>query len=238
MRPSLTISVAQPVCVPYDVAANAAAHAEMIHAHPRGVVVFPELSLTGYHFDADAVDPEDSALNPVVQACRDTGSLALVGTPVAGHGGRDHIAMFAIDEHGARVAYRKMWLGSEEMARFTAGSGPGIIEREGWRLGLAICKDTGVPQHAADTAAQGIDVYVAGTLEHDHDATTQAERARRIASSYNVWVAIASFAGATGEGYSVAAGRSAIWDPTGVLVAEASAKPGDAASATLVSSSN
>jgi predicted amidohydrolase len=27
------------------------------------------------------------------------------------------------------------------------------VDVDGWRLGLAICKDVGVPQHQADTAA-------------------------------------------------------------------------------------
>jgi predicted amidohydrolase len=229
MRPPLSVSVAQPVTVPYDVAANAATHAAVIRSQPAGLVIFPELSLTGYHFDAGCVDPEGSDLNAVLQACRDTGSLALAGAPVAGNGGRDHIAMLAIDGGGVRVAYRKMWLGSEEMTRFAPGSGPAIVEKSGWRLGLAICKDTGVPQHAQDTIAHGIDLYTAGTLKHDHEADLQAERGSRIASSHGVWVAIASFAGATGEGYTVTAGRSAIWDPSGALVAEAGAKPGDSA---------
>ncbi len=70
MRPPLIISVAQPATVPYDVAANAAAHAEVIRSQPAGLVVFPELSLTGYHFDAGVVDPDDSDLNPVIEACQ------------------------------------------------------------------------------------------------------------------------------------------------------------------------
>jgi predicted amidohydrolase len=32
-----------------------------------------------------------------------------------------------------------------------------VLKVEGWRLGLAICKDIGIPQHASDTAALGID---------------------------------------------------------------------------------
>ncbi len=233
MPPPLSVSVVHPVSVPYDVAANAAAHAEAIRSQPVGLVVFPELSLTGYHFDAGCVDPGSSHLESLVDACRDTGSLALAGAPVAGTGGRDHIGMLAIDGDGVRVAYRKMWLGSEETSRFAAGSDPAMVEKNGWRLGLAICKDTGIPQHAEDTIALGIDVYAAGTLKHDHEAEVQLERARRIASDHGVWVAIASFAGGTGEGYAVAAGRSAIWDPSGALVAEAGPEPGDSAHAIL-----
>ena len=82
---------------------------------------------------------------------------------------------------------------------------------DGWRLGLAVCKDIGVPQHASDTAALGIDAYVAGTLEQEEDAAIQDERAVRVARTHQVWVIVASFAGSTGGGYGQAAGSSSIW---------------------------
>jgi predicted amidohydrolase len=61
------------------------------------------------------------------------------------------------------VAYHKVWLGAAESNRFTAGDERTVLQVNGRRLGLAICKDTSIPQHASDTAALGIDAYVAGT---------------------------------------------------------------------------
>src|SRR5262249_45107352 len=81
-RLALTVAVAQPPCVPYDVAANALAHATAIREAGTRVVVFPELSLTGYELDAPAVAPDDPRLRPIVEACRETGSVALIGSPV------------------------------------------------------------------------------------------------------------------------------------------------------------
>ena len=99
--------------------------------------------------------------------------------------------------------------------------------------GLAICKDTGIPQHAADTAALGIDVYVAAVLEPADDAATQAGRARRVAADHHVYVVVASFAGSTGGGYDQAAGCSTILSPDGTVVAGAGPEPGAIARATL-----
>ncbi|MCM0676825.1 carbon-nitrogen hydrolase family protein, partial [Micromonospora phytophila] len=107
MRTPLSIAVAQPPCVAYDAAANAARHADAVRAAAARVVVFPELSLTGYELDAPAVDVDDPRLAALVAACAATGTLALAGAPVAG----EHIATLAVDGGGARVAYRKMWLG-------------------------------------------------------------------------------------------------------------------------------
>ena len=218
MREPLTVAVAQPPCVAYDVAANARAHGEAVRGAGARVVVFPELSLTGYELDAAPVDPGDERLAPLTRACAETGAVALAGAPVAGHGDEVFIAMLACDGNGATVAYRKMWLGEEEARRFTPGPGPRLLMVGGWRLGLAICKDTGVAEHATRTAALGIDAYLAGTVKGAGEAELQHERARRIATGHQVWVAVASFAGPTGGGYAETAGRSGIWAPDGTMV--------------------
>jgi predicted amidohydrolase len=233
MRAPLTIAVAQPSCVPYDVAANAAIHAEVVRAAGARVVVFPELSLTGYELDAPTLAASDPRLAPIIGACAETGTLALAGAPVAGQAGSSQIALLAIKGGGASIAYRKLWLGAIEARRFTPGDQPAVLEVDGWRLGLAICKDTGIPQHASDTAAMGIDVYVAAVLESAEDTARQDERAHRVATEHGVWVAVASFAGATGGGYDHAAGRSAIWSPSGDVVARAGPETGAIAHANL-----
>jgi predicted amidohydrolase len=233
MREPLTVAVAQPPSTSYDVAVNAVRHATTVRSAGARVVVFPELSLTGYELDAPAITVEDPRLAPIVEACAEAGSLALVGAPVHGEAGRSHIAMLAIDGAGATVAYHKMWLGTAESTRFAPGAKPAVLDVDGWRLGLAICKDTGIPEHASDTAALGIDAYLAGILESAEDGDVLDERARRVATGHQVWVAMASFAGSTGGGYAQAAGRSAIWTSDGDMIAQAGSEPGEIAHATL-----
>ncbi|MET7422034.1 carbon-nitrogen hydrolase family protein [Dactylosporangium sp. NPDC005555] len=234
MREPLTVAVAQPECDAYDVAANAATHAAVVHAAGARVVVFPELSLTGYELDADVVPPEHEALSELLTACRDTGTLALAGAPVDGDGG-PFIGMLAVDglTGAVTVAYRKVYLGGHERRRFRPAAGPAVVTVEGRRLGLAQCKDTGVPRHQADTVALGIDAYLAGTCRSAEEADEQAERGARIAVAHGVWVAFASFAGPTGDGYTETAGRSAIWSPDGTPVARAGKDPGTFTVATI-----
>ncbi|MEU7799210.1 carbon-nitrogen hydrolase family protein [Micromonospora arborensis] len=222
-RTPLRLAAVQPLCVPLDVAANARAHAAAVRAARARVVLFPELSLTGYELDAPVVSVDDPRLAPLVEACAETGALALAGAPVAG----DHIAMLAVTGDGVSVAYRKMWLGDAEPRRFRPGDAPAVLDVDGWRVGLAICKDTGVAAHAALTAALGIDVYAAGSLESASDAAVTGERAHRIATTHRVWVAVASFAGSTGGGYAEAAGQSGIWTRAGEVYARAGTQPGE-----------
>jgi predicted amidohydrolase len=233
VREPLVVAVAQPHCVAYDVAANALTHAATVRAARARVVVFPELSLTGYELEAPSIGDDDARLAPIIEACAQTGSLALVGAPVVGERGRAHIGMLAIDGRGASVAYRKVWVDASESHRFSPGERPSVLDVDGWRLGLAICRDTGIAQHASDTAALGIDAYVAGTLMFDHEIAIQDGRARRIATDHGVWVAFASFAGPTGGGYVRTAGHSGIWSPDGDVVARAGPEIGAVARATL-----
>ena len=232
MKGSLSIAAVQPACRPRGVAANARSHADGIRAAQARVVVFPELSLTGYELDAEPVSPEDATLQPIVEACARTGSVALVGAPVE-EDGRRFIAALRVDGSGAAVAYRKSHLGGEEPGRFSAGDGPSVMTVDGWRLGIAICKDTGVPEHTAATAALDVDVYVAGVVHLPEEVAEQDARGRRIAAACNSYVAFASFAGGTGGGYDATAGESTIWSPDGSVIARAPSSPGAMARATL-----
>lgn len=232
MDGSLVVAAAQPVLRARDLGANVTAHADAVRVARARVVAFPELSLTGYELDADAVGGDDPALAPLVAACAETGSLALVGAPVEEPRGR-YIATLAVDGSRARVAYRKTWLGGREPAHFDPGPGPGVLEVDGRRLGLGICKDTGAAQHIAATAALDVDVYVAGLVHHADELPEQEARATVIARACRAVVVFAGFAGPTGDGFDHTAGSSAIWTPDGVCVTRAGTSPGEIARAVL-----
>jgi predicted amidohydrolase len=227
VRAPLTIAAAQPTCTAKDVQANALDHARIIRAANARLVVFPVLSLTGYELDADAVSPDDERLDAIVAACAESGSIALAGAPVEGEDAKAHIATLRMSSAGAEIAYRKSYLGGDEPARFAPGDGPVAIDVDGWRVGLGICKDTGVDQHIADTAALEPDLYVAGLVHQPEERAMQEERGLRIARACDAYVAFASFAGSTGGGFDHTAGVSSIWAPDGTLLARAGVEPGD-----------
>ena len=235
MERSLVVAVAQPLTRTDDLEGNAVRHADLVRVADARVVVFPELSLTGYEFGADLVDVDDARLSPLVEACDRAGAVALAGAPVASPGGGEKasIAVLAVDGGGVSVAYRKLYLGGREAERFEPGREPRVLTVDGWRLGLAVCRDTGVAAHARRTVALGIDGYVAGMLEFAEDVEVPAERARRIGAEHGVWVAMASFAGSTGEGYDRAAGRSGVWLADGREAARAGSEVGAVARAVV-----
>lgn len=197
--------------------------------------MFPELSLTGYELDAEPVSPDARALMSIADACAEANSVALVGAPVAGIDGRLHIGTLRVGPDGIDVAYRKCYLGGEELVRFAPGDGPAMFELDGWRIGLGICKDTGVEQHVLATSDLDVDLYAAGLVHLPSELDMQENRAIRIARTCAAYVAFASFAGPTGGGFDRTAGVSSIWTTDGTAIARAGSQPGDLARVTLSS---
>ncbi|HWK26462.1 MAG TPA: carbon-nitrogen hydrolase family protein [Solirubrobacter sp.] len=207
----MRVAVAQP-------SPGIAAHVRAVREADARLVVFPELSLTGYELDAPEVALD--SLGALVDACAAAGCVALAGAPVDGS-----IATLRVSGDGVTVAYRKCFLGEAEAVRFAPGPGPVVLDVDGWRVGVGICKDTGVDAHVRATAALGVDLYVAGLVHGVDERDELGVRAERIARACGAYVAFASFAGPTGGGYAATAGHSAIYAPSGRVLAQA----GDAA---------
>ncbi|GEM_PF-443012 len=233
----LVAAAAQPCVVDGDVDGNVGSHVDSILQADARLVVFPELSLTGYQLDSAPIDVDGQHLLDLVSVCAETGSVALVGAPVETAGGR-FIAMVRVDGGGATVVYCKTFLGGDEERYFRPGSGPRAIEVDRWRVGIGICRDTGIEDHVRGTAGLGVDVYVCGVVHHETELAEQQRRGRNIAVVCHAPVVMASFAGPTGGGYAKTAGRSAIWSADAVVLAEADDGPGGIAHTTLRRSSS
>jgi predicted amidohydrolase len=132
------------------------------------------------------------------------------------------------------VAYRKMWLHGKEPDRFTPGEKPEVVVLDGWRLGLAICFDAAVPQHAADTAALGMDAYVASAVYGaSRDSLARRDgHMRDRAAAHGVWVVLSTAAGPSGE-FLETSGGSGVWAPGGDVHVQGGTRAGDVVVATL-----
>lgn len=214
---TLTVAVAQTEILVGDLAGNAAGHADVVRAAGARLVVFPELSLTGYDLAAPSVALTDPVLDVVISACRDAGSVALVGAPITEDGG-DFIAMLRVDGHGVSVAARKMWVHGGENERFSCGTEAVVIDVDGWAVGLAICFDTNVQQHTARLARSGVDLYAAGVLDAPGEEDERRARTFLTARALRAPVAIAHYRGATPL-FPVTVGTSMIVDADGETLA-------------------
>jgi 5-aminopentanamidase len=150
----LTVSAIQYAALDSGIDTNVPEHVRLIEdadSHGARLVVFPELSLTGYNLrllrageqpardqwggDQPGADqwggdqsggdqwvvPADPRLDPIREICRRTGITAVVGAPFREPDGTPRLASLAIHPNGAEEAAFKTHLHGDEQSLFEAG---------------------------------------------------------------------------------------------------------------------
>lgn len=228
----MIVAAAQFTAWPLDIDANAATMADLIRAAgARGahVIVFPELSLTGYELDAVnrdphrfAITPDDERLSVIRTACLDSGVAALIGCPGQTPDGIT-ISAFVYGPDGTLLTrYDKRHVtDSERSAGFSAGTLDGRFTLHDTTFGIAICYDAHFPDLAVRAAADGCHVLLASSL---YGKTAGAQERMTIfpalAKDNDLYVLLSNHTGPSGP-YD-ACGGSAIWAPDGTCLAEGS----------------
>ena len=223
---TLTIAAAQSTSIAGDLHANIARHQHFIQAAAeQGVqlLVFPELSLTGYEPDlaADlAIAPEAAVLQPLRELAREMGVTAVVGMPIRlSAEGAVLIGALVLAADGSLAVYSKQHLHSGEERAFAPGNGGAPLTLDDSTVALAVCADFSHASHAAAAAALGADVYAAGVLISPAGYAVDSALLQGHAATHSMLVLMANHGGATGGWES--AGRSAIWAAGGALLAAA-----------------
>jgi predicted amidohydrolase len=219
--PDLTVAVAQPAGASQELGENVSAHVRMASLaaeHGAQLVLFPELSLTGYHWDltlGDAVDAVDTRLLPL-QAFADAHDVVVVaGAPIASPQGL-HIGTMSFMPQAGVTTYLKRHLGAGEEVAFVPGLGGGPLVLADQVVAFAICADITHPEHASGAARGGATIYAASCLLAEGVYEADAELLRRYAREHQMVVMMANY-GPPVSGWSPA-GRSAIWSSDGSLL--------------------
>lgn len=226
---SCCLAAAQSASVPCDVPANLQTHLRFIAAAQAALVdvlVFPELSLTGYelpHLDQHLLSPEDAVLAPL-RALVDQGhTTVVVGAPAATPQGLPGIAAFIYTPGAAPTVYFKQHLHPGEDQHVASPPRPTPRHRleslGGMPWALCVCADLADASHAASAAAQGAQLYLASALISENGYAADAALLQGHARQGRMGVLLANHAAPSG-GY-VSAGRSAFWGPDGTLVVSA-----------------
>ncbi|RON91536.1 carbon-nitrogen hydrolase family protein [Pseudomonas fluorescens] len=223
---TFTIAAAQSFSVAGELAANIARHLRfMAVAAEQGVelLVFPELSLTGYEgpMAADlAIDPQDAVLQPLRDYARKLGLTAVVGMPIRHKdSSKALIGALTLGGDGSLEVYSKQHLHSGEELFYAPGAGGSTLRIGSDAVALAVCADFSHASHAAAAAEVGADLYAAGVLIGEKGYGSDSAILRSYAQNHSMAVLMANHAGLTGGWQS--AGRSAVWSENGALVAAA-----------------
>lgn len=222
----ICIAAAQSPSIAGDIDANVRIHLRFIEAaQAQGgeLLLFPELSLCGYELPLlrdCLLTPDDARLAPLRNAAMTTGMRIIAGAPLAGDSDAlPCIAAITFLPDGTATVYRKQYLHpGEELYARPGPMGAHCQELGGQRYAQAICADATHYQHAADAAAAGASIYLAGVLISEAGYANDAAKLQRYASDFGMGVLMANHAAPSG-GYA-AAGRSAWWQAGGLLRAE------------------
>jgi len=231
-----SFAVAQTCPVVGNVNANLREHLRLIEiasAEAAQLVLFPELSLTGYEINLAgrlAFSENDSRLSCLIEAAS-AGSLTIVvGAPIS-IAGSLYIGAFIIRADGSTAIYTKHYLGAfteraqcdgvlppAEATVFQPGSHNPAVQFGGRHAAIAICADVGRPSHAQSAADRGARIYLASMFVIPSEFESEAAKLRGYAARHSMTVAMANFGRASGG--LAAAGRSSIWSENGELLAQ------------------
>lgn len=219
------IAAAQVASIRGELARNLQTHAEAVTvAAARGVsvLVFPELSLTGYEPElaaAHAIAAGDARLDPLGELALRHRMHTVAGAPLSADGPKPALGAILFGPDGTRRTYAKIHLGGGEANYFIPGSGPLAFDSHGQMVGLSICADSSAPSHPQSYAALGATVYAAGVFLNAAWYATDTPRLADYATRHGMLVVMANHAASVGTHVSV--GRSAVWAPDGALLAQA-----------------
>jgi len=221
----LRIAAAQSISQPGDIATNIATHCRFIEAAAEAgvnVLVFPELSLTGYELSQlseNLIALDDARLAPLRYLVHANNMIVIVGAPLAAINPVGvHIGAIILFPDGTTGHYCKQHLHPGEEQRVAL---PGPILQQRYQLGdeifaLAICADILHAKHARSASSVGTTLYLASVLISESGYETDTTYLQRYAEHYSFTALMANHGGASG-GYA-SAGKSAVWSPEGDLI--------------------
>lgn len=184
------------------------------------VVIFPELSLTGYEpalAEGLAMDEDDERLD-VFQGISDERKVVIgVGAPTRSEEGLNiSLILFRPGQH--RRVYSKTYLHPDEEPFFMSGTNFPSFIANGVNLAIAICYELSVPEHAADAVESGADFYIASVAKHADGVAKANERLAEIARTFKIPCLMANSVGPADN--FVCAGGTAVWNARGERVAQ------------------
>jgi len=246
---SRPVAAAQTLPVRGDVTANLAEHQRLIETAAEQrvqLLLFPELSLTGYELDLAhdlAFSEQDSRLQSLRELAFARDMTVVVGVPVR-LAERLHIGAFIIGADGSLDLYTKQRLGTfppdvnpggrvppAEPSVFHAGDRNPLFCFDVHTAAIAICADIGNPAHAARAAERGADCYLASMFVIPVDFAADNSRLETYSARHQMSVVFSNYGGPSGGLPS--AGQSAIWSAEGKLLARLDAAGSGIAVATL-----
>jgi predicted amidohydrolase len=217
----MKIAVAQTKPVTGDIESNIKNHLKLVTlAADNGadIIIFPELSLTGYEPSLAkklATDINDSRLQIFQELSNEKQITIGVGLPTKAETGI-HITMALFQPNKPRLANSKMYLHADEEPFFVSGENiPGLIINN-TPVALAICYEIAIPQHSENAYKSGARLYVASVAKTVKGVEKAFAGLSEVARKFGMTVLMSNSVGMCEDG--LCGGNSAAWNNKGELL--------------------
>lgn len=218
----MKIALGQTRPVKGDVEANVERHRAFVErsaAEGADLIVFPELSLTGYEpalAKGLALEADDARLESF-QEISDRQEMAVgVGAPTR-RGEGVCISLTLFQSGRPRRIHSKHFLHADEVPFFVPGDLSPSLTLCGKRIALAICYEISVPEHADRAKAEGASVYLASVAKHANGVAEAEARLPEVARKLSAPALMVNSVGAQDD--FVAAGGTGVWNERGERIA-------------------
>ena len=218
----MKIGIVQCAASTGDLARNINMHVDYtrkIVEHGANIIMFPELSLTGYEpalAENLATDKNDPIFQALEDLATDTNVTICAGMPLRSDIGIT-ISMLIFGPANIREVYSKQFLHDDEIPFFVAAPFQATT-LETLKISTAICYEIAVPAHVNAAATRNANIYLSSVVKYPGAMKTAYEQLSDIASRYKMLVLMSNAVGLS-EGV-ICGGLSAIWNEEGKLLAQ------------------
>lgn len=206
-----------------DISRNIQAHMQFIElatSNDADIIVFPELSLTGYEpkLAGKLATNQDDKRFEVFQAISDLNDIAIgVGIPAIDQTGI-RINMIFFQPHKVRQPYSKQYLHTDEIPYFVRGQNQLIFTVKHKKIAPAICYESLLHKHADQAIGKGAEIYMTSVAKSAEGVAKAFNHYPEIAKKYSIPVVMSNCTG-TCDNFK-GGGKSSAWNNRGELIGQ------------------
>jgi len=217
----MRICVAQTRPAKGNIQANIENHKRLIElavSNKTDIIIFPELSITGYEPELAAKlagDINDSRLNDF-QIISDSKNINIgVGMPLKTDKGI-LISMIIFEPNKPRQVYYKQHLHEDEFPYFICGEKKEPLGEN--KIAVAICYELSVPEHAKNAYRTGSEIYLVSVAKSVSGVEKAVKTLSETAKKYSMTVLMSNCVGHC-DNFDCG-GKTSIWNNKGTLLGQ------------------
>ncbi len=219
----MKICIAQSSSVAGEITQNIENHLRLIDTaiqFQTDLIVFPELSITGYEPSLAhelACHLYDNRFEEFQQRADTHQIIVSIGVPTRSSEGIN-ISMILFQHNQERSVYSKHLLHVDELPYFVSGKDQSFLLKAEKRIAVGICYETLKREHFIQAKEHGAEFYIASVAKPDRGTSKAYPHFSDMAEEFDIPILMANCVGFCDNFLSN--GKSAVWNRNGKMIAQ------------------